>query len=81
MNSNEPLVLEITSKRVSSVLCAYLEIPKVFDKERAGAQQEAIGDRVEVAPKGQVAVTQKRGREDKGKPDHSPKHSIDLGLI
>jgi len=73
-------------KEVSSVLCAYLEILNVFDKERAGARKETIVARddcvgkVEVT-KGQVAATQKRGREDKGKPDHSAKQGIDLELI
>ncbi|KAN0115960.1 hypothetical protein V8E52_006500 [Russula decolorans] len=66
-------------KEVSSVLCAYLEILNVFDKERAGTRQEAIvarEDWVEVA-KGQVAATQKRGREDGGEPDHPAKHPIE----
>jgi hypothetical protein len=73
-------------KEVSSVLCAYLEILNVFDKERAGARQEAIAARedwigkAEVA-KGQVATAQKMGREDEGKPDHPAKDPIDLELI
>jgi hypothetical protein len=33
------------------------------------------------AAKGQVAATQKKGREDEGKPDHLAKHTIDLELI
>jgi hypothetical protein len=73
-------------KEVSSVLCTYLEVLNVFDKERAGGRQEAIVaskdwvSKVEVA-KGQVAATQKRGREDEGEPDHPAKHPIDLKLI
>jgi len=73
-------------KEVSSVLCAYLEILNVFDKERAGARQEAIVAREDwvgkvEAAKGQVAATQKRGREDEGRPDHPAKHPIGLELI
>jgi hypothetical protein len=74
------------TEEVSSVLCAYLEILDVFDKERAGARQEAfdaiedwVGN-VEVAKK-QVAGTQKRDRGDEGKSDNTTKHPIDLELI
>lgn len=72
-------------KEVTSVLCAYLEILNVFDKERAGTRQGAISDLedlVEVG-KGHVAVTLKRGREreDEGEPGHPAKHPIDLKLI
>jgi hypothetical protein len=56
------------------------------DKEQAGARQEAIVAREDwvgkvEAARGQVAATQKRGREDEGKPDHPAKHPIDLELI
>jgi hypothetical protein len=73
-------------KEVSSVLCAYLEILNVFDKEPAGARQKAIPreDRVGVeVTKKQAAATQKDAREDGGEPasDHPAKHPIDLALI
>jgi hypothetical protein len=73
-------------KEVSSVLCDYLKIFKVFDKERAGAGQEVIDAREDwvgkvKVTKEQVAATQKEGREDKGEPDHPAKHPIDLELI
>ena len=73
-------------KEVTSVLCAYLEILNVLDKERAGAQQEGIHatedwvGKVEVAKK-QFAATQERGREDEEEPDHPAKHPSDLELI